>query len=131
MDNGTEMLGIKVAHTLRRNRKMTITTRATVSSSVNSISSTEARIVVVRSDVIVIVAEGGMMARNSGNKAFTRSTVLMMFAPGWRLMDMTTAGLPLAYPELRISAVPSVTTAMSLRRTGAPLRYATTRGAYC
>ena len=34
-ESGTEMLGITVAHTLRKNKKMTMTTSATVSSSVN------------------------------------------------------------------------------------------------
>src|ERR1039457_4959467 len=122
MERGTETLGIIVAQILRRNRKITITTNTTVSSSVNSISLTEARIVMVRSDVILSVAEGGIIARNSGKRALMPSAVLMMFAPGCRFIDMTTAGLPLAYPELRKSEVPSVTLAMSLSRTGAPLR---------
>ena len=46
------MLGIIVAQALRKNKKITITTRATVSTSVNSISLTEARTVVVRSITI-------------------------------------------------------------------------------
>ena len=41
------MLGIIVAQTLRRNRKITITTNVTVTNIVNSISLTDARIVVV------------------------------------------------------------------------------------
>ena len=49
MDKGTATLGITVAERLRRNRKMTITTRATVSINSNCTSLTEARIVVVRS----------------------------------------------------------------------------------
>ena len=48
-DSGTAMPGMMVAEALRRNRKMTITTSAVVSISSNSTSSTEARMVVVRS----------------------------------------------------------------------------------
>src|SRR5712691_2192933 len=48
-DKGTAMLGIMVADRVRRKRKITITTSATVSISANWTSLTEARIVVVRS----------------------------------------------------------------------------------
>jgi hypothetical protein len=47
--SGTVTLGISVAGTLRRKTKITITTSAIVSISVNSTSCTEARIVCVRS----------------------------------------------------------------------------------
>ena len=47
--SGTVTLGITVAHKLRRNTKITITTSAMVSSSVNCTSLTEARMVCVRS----------------------------------------------------------------------------------
>src|SRR5580700_677563 len=131
MDSGTAMLGMIVAQTLRKNRKITITTSATVNNNVNSISLTDARIVVVRSNVGVNVTDGGIDARNSGNSALIRSTVSMIFAPGCRPIPITTAGLPLAYPEFLRSSIPSVTFAISLSRTGAPLRYATINGAYC
>ena len=49
MERGTATLGMVVAETLRKNRKMTMTTSATVSMSSNSTSLTEARMVVVRS----------------------------------------------------------------------------------
>ena len=42
-DIGTARLGMTVAERLRRNRKITITTRATVSLSVNFTSFTDAR----------------------------------------------------------------------------------------
>src|SRR6266436_9518081 len=48
-DSGTDKLGIRVADGLRRNRKITTTTRITASPSSNSTSATEARMVVVRS----------------------------------------------------------------------------------
>src|ERR1700737_987103 len=122
MDSGTEMLGITVAHALRKKRKITITTSATVSMSVNSISWTEARIVIVRSEVMSRVAAGGIEARSSGRMALMLSTVLMMLGPGGGGIDIFAGGLPLAEPELRMSSIPSVTLATSLKRTGAPLR---------
>ena len=48
-ESGTAMPGMIVAEGLRRNRKMTITTSTVVSSSSNSTSFTDARMVVVRS----------------------------------------------------------------------------------
>ena len=45
--SGTVMLGISVAQALRRNSRITITTRPMVSASVNSTSLTEARMVTV------------------------------------------------------------------------------------
>ena len=131
MDSGTAILGMIVAQALRRNRKITMTTSATVSNNVNSISLTDARIVVVRSNVGVNVTDGGIEARSSGISALMRSTVSIMFAPGCRPIPITTAGFPFAYPEFLTSSIPSVTFAMSLSRTGAPLRYATIKGAYC
>src|SRR5258708_1988231 len=83
-----------VAQALRKKRKITITTSATVSMSVNSISWTEARIVIVRSEVISRVAAGGIVARNSGRMALMFSTVLIMVAPGCRLFAMLSLGLP-------------------------------------
>ena len=49
MDIGSARLGMIVAEKLRRNRKITSTTSASVSSSVNVTSSTEAWIVAERS----------------------------------------------------------------------------------
>src|SRR5260370_24311621 len=48
-ESGTDKLGIRVAEGLRRNTKITITTRTTARPSSNSTSATEARIAVVRS----------------------------------------------------------------------------------
>ena len=58
-DSGTVTAGMIVAHTLRRDTNITMTTSATVSSRVNWTSVTEARIVCVRSDRIdTLMAEG-------------------------------------------------------------------------
>src|SRR3984893_1060499 len=131
MDRGTAMLGMIVAQALRKNRKITITTSATVNSSVNSISFTDARIVVVRSNVGVNVTDGGMEAGSSGIKALIRATVSIILAQGCRQIPITTAGLPFENPEFLRSSIPSVTLAMSVSRTGAPFRYVTISGAYC
>jgi hypothetical protein len=60
-DSGSTALGISVARTLRRNRKITATTRAMVISSVISTSLTEARMVWVRSATTCTVIAGGML----------------------------------------------------------------------
>ena len=73
-----------VADTLRRNKKITITTSATVSMSENFTSRTDARIVVVRSVRIETSMDAGRLALSCGNSFFTRSTTWMMFAPGCR-----------------------------------------------
>src|ERR1700687_4570851 len=98
MERGTAMLGIMVAQALRRNRKITMTTSATVNNIVNSISWTDARIVVVRLKFVSSATVGGMEARNSGSKAMMRSTVSIMLAPGCRPTPIDTAVLPFAYP---------------------------------
>ena len=83
-DSGTAMLGIIVAAKLRRNRKMTMTTSATVSINSNCTSETEARIVVVRSVRMLTCTALGRVVVNCGSNCLTRSTTEMMLAPGWR-----------------------------------------------
>ena len=61
-DSGTVTAGMIVAQKLRRNRKMTITTSATVSSNVNCTSATEARMVSVRSEMILTLIADGIEA---------------------------------------------------------------------
>ncbi len=58
--SGTVTLGMSVAQKLRRNSRITITTSVMVSPSVNSTSSTEARIVTVRSRSVSTFTAGGM-----------------------------------------------------------------------
>ena len=61
-ESGTVTLGMTVAQNVRRNTKITATTRPMVSSSVNCTSSTEARMVCVRSLRISTCIDGGMVA---------------------------------------------------------------------
>ena len=81
-DRGTTTPGMMVAAALRKNKKMTITTKATESRSSNCTSRTEARMVTVRSVITCTSSEGGKEAFNAGNKACTRSTTSITFAPG-------------------------------------------------
>ena len=83
-ESGTATLGIMVADRLRRNRKITITTSATVSSNSNCTSSTDARMVLVRSVRICTSIDFGSVEVSCGSNSFTRSTTWMMLAPGCR-----------------------------------------------
>ena len=85
--SGTVMLGMIVAERLRRNRKITVTTSAIVSMSVNCTSLTDARIVVVRSMMMSILTAGGMAACSCGRAALIRSAVSITLAPGCFMTD--------------------------------------------
>ena len=80
--SGTVTLGMSVAQKLRRNKRITSTTRQMVSSSVNSTSTTEARMVTVRSRMVSTLIAGGMRAVSCGSSALILSTVSMTLAPG-------------------------------------------------
>ena len=87
-------LGMMVAQALRRKRKITITTRPIDSTSVNSTSLTEARMVCVRSDTVVTCTSGGMFA-SAAPAAWPRtpSTVSITLAPGCLNTSSSTARL--------------------------------------
>ena len=113
---------MRVAEKVRRKRKMTMTTRATVSISSNWTSFTEARIVVVRSVRIETCTDDGREASSCGRTALIRSTTPMMLAPGWRWMLRITAGTVSFQAACFAFSAPSTTSATSDRRTGAPFR---------
>ena len=121
-DSGTATLGMTVAATLRRNRKMIITTSATASSSSNCTSRTEARMVSVRSVSIATSIAAGSDAESCGSRRLIRSTTSMTLAPGWRWMLTMTAADALAQAARRAFSAPSTTSATSASRTAAPLR---------
>jgi hypothetical protein len=98
MEAGTATKGIKVARGSRRNRNTTSTTSATESSSVRSMSDTDARIVWVWSRPMLMMMAGSILAASCGNAALMASTVLMMFAPGCLKMMSSAAFLPFANP---------------------------------
>ena len=72
-DSGTDRLGMRVARTLRRKRKMTSTTRPTASASSICTSRTEARMVVVRSLSTTTSTAAGRPLRSCGSSALTLS----------------------------------------------------------
>ncbi len=81
-ESGTATAGISVVRSLRRNRNITPTTSATVSTSSNCTSATEARIVAVRSASTATRTAGGSVAVSSGSSALIRSTTAIVFADG-------------------------------------------------
>ena len=91
-DTGSATPAIMVALSVRRKISTTITTSATLSTSVNCTSRTEALMVAVRSCTIVSFAPLGMARSMRGSSALMRRTVSMTLAPGWRCTSMTTAG---------------------------------------
>src|SRR5690349_21166944 len=95
MDIGSARLGMMVADQLRKNRKITATTRNSVSSSVNVTSSTLALIVCDRSKSTDICTDGGISARILSRDAFTRLATSTVFVPGCRWMARTIDREPL------------------------------------
>ena len=124
-DSGTATLGITVAQPLRRKKKTTRITSTIEIASVRSTSDTEARMVLVRSRTTSSLIDGGIAACSCGMRDRTRSTVPMMFAPGWRKRTSEMAGLPLTDPALLMFSTESTTSATSERMTGFPSRDAT------
>ena len=116
------MLGMIVAQTLRRNRKITITTRPIASISVNSTSLTEARIVCVRSDTTFRWMLGGISARSAGSLAFTPSAVAMTLALGCLNTSSRIDGLPFVQAASSRFCGPDTARPISRMRIGAPLR---------
>ena len=86
IENGSARLGMMVADRFLRNRKMTRTTRTTVSTRVNLTSCTDSRMDTERSLRMAIWIAPGSWACSSGRIAFTRSTTSTVFVPGWRWM---------------------------------------------
>jgi hypothetical protein len=125
--SGTVMLGITVAGTLRRNTKMTITTSAMVSISVNSTSASEARMFCVRSaSTLTLTAAGIELQAGQGGRM--RSTVSITLAPGCLvtarmiarpLWNVLSAGRRRRRrPSPRLFSGPSTATPTSRTRTG-------------
>src|SRR5262245_45686631 len=85
-ETGTATVGMNVVRMFRRKTNTTRTTNTTARARASSTSRMEERIVVVRSITISVFIAGDIDASNDGSNARTRSTVEMMFAPGWRKM---------------------------------------------
>jgi hypothetical protein len=107
--------------TLRRNRKITITTSATASISSNCTSSTEARMVWCGRSAADDVDAAGSVACSCGSSALTRSTTSMTLAPGWRWMLRMTAGRAVGPGRERLDVLGVVDHFGDVgQRTGAP-----------
>jgi len=91
MDMGIATLGMNVADRLRRNRKITSTTRPRATSSVSLTSSTDSRIGSDRSNSTCIEIEAGSCARKVGSSSRTRRATSTVFVPGCRCTASTTA----------------------------------------
>ena len=92
-ESGTATAGMSVVESLRRNRKITATTSATVRASSNWTSETDARIVIVRSVSTDTRTADGSVSVSCGRSDLMRSTTAMVLAPGWRCTLTTTAGV--------------------------------------
>ena len=111
-----------VAHTLRRNTKITITTSTMASVRVNSTSLTDARIVSVRSDTTDMWMVGGILFSSDGSLAFTLSAVVMTLALACLNTSSRIAGLPSVHALNWSFCGPSTARPISPMRIAAPLR---------
>ena len=129
-DSGTAAAGIRVAGTLRKNRKITSTTSATASTSSNCTSRKAARMVTVRSDSKDSCTAPGRLACSRGSMAWMRSTVSITFAPGWRCTLRMMARRSFDQAARRAFSAPSTTSATLPRRMAAPFFQATISARY-
>src|ERR1700722_4372090 len=125
IDIGSARLGINVADTFLRNRKITSTTNTSVNSSVNLTSSTDASIDWERSYSVTTCTVLGISLWIRARAALTPSATLTVFVPGWRWTASTMAGSALTQLAVLLFWTSFETRPISDRRTGAPLRYAT------
>src|SRR6185503_20332204 len=95
IDIGSARLGMTVAETLRRKRKITSTTRHRLSHSVNLTSATESRIETERSNRIWTFTAAGIWAWKLGSRRLMASTTSTVLVPGWRWMARAIERLPL------------------------------------
>ena len=129
-DSGTAIEGMIVAGMVRRNTKVTSTTRPIASSSSCCTPLIEARIDSVRSLSTVTSTAAGIDARSCGSRAWMRSTTSITLAPGWRWMLTRIAGTSPDHAASWLFSAPCSTVATSPRRSGAPLFQASTRFRY-
>src|SRR5450830_834826 len=120
-ETGTVIAGMAVARPFRKNKNTTIITNAMEITKERSTSRNDARMVGVRSMTTSILIAAGIDAFRLGNKALTRSTVSIIFAPGCRNKISMTAGCFPYSPAFLTSRTESFTAAISEMRTGLPL----------
>ena len=129
-ESGTVMLAMNVGHARRRKRNTTMTTSAMLMSSEVCTSSTEARIVTVRSLRMSSFTLGGIHFSTCGKTWRMRSTVSMTFASGCLKTTSKTAGFVPCQPPSFVFSTSSTTFASELSRTGVPFFCVSTRSRY-
>src|SRR3979409_2446064 len=110
-ETGTASAGMIVAGIVRRNRKITMTTRQIAIASVSCTSVTDSRIEIERSLSTSILIDGGTDARYCGSRLRTRSTTATVLASVWRWVASTTARLSLNQLAILSFSTPSTTRA--------------------
>ena len=91
IESGSARLGITVAETFRRKRKITSTTSTKAISIVTFTSFTDSRIDSERSNRTRSLTDGGSSFPRTGRSAFTSSATWTVFVPGWRWIASTIA----------------------------------------
>src|SRR5580704_11670318 len=132
---GSVKLGMIVATTLRRNKKMTSTTSISASSSENFTSWTAPTIDTDRSNPMLTVTVDGSSFWISAILALTALTTSTVFVPGCRVTARKTVRAiwwPFQYQAAALLfCTSSMTLATSPNRTGAPFLYVTMRCRNC
>src|SRR3954468_18775471 len=95
MDIGSAMLGMMVAETFRKNRKITMMTRKMVSNKVNFTSFTDSRIDCERSNTTLSFTAAGICFWMVGSNCLIESTTATVFVPGCFWMASVMARSPL------------------------------------
>ena len=125
-DTTTASDGRAVAMPVPRNRATTATTRATVTTRLIWTSWMASRIDSERSNSTSTWMAPGICCSSSGSSARIASAMATVLLPGWRCTASTIERVPLYQLASRSLATLSLTSATSPRRTGEPLRKATT-----
>ncbi len=129
IDSGTVTAAARVGISRRMNSSTTISTSVMVISMVYCTSATDARIVVVRSEMMVSLMLAGSHCISCGRSCLMRSTVSMTLAPADLVMFSRIAGCLPFQAASRELATPSITVATSDSRSAAPLATLITSGA--
>ena len=121
MESGSARLGMMVAETLRRKRKITRMTRKSVNRSVNFTSRTDSRIDWARSRWISRLTDAGSSLRNCGRRLRIESATSTVFVPGCFWMARMRPRLSLNHVEANLpSRSPSVMRRSSSTKAGSP-----------
>src|SRR5271154_3871539 len=109
IDNGTVTAAANVGISRRMNSSTTSSTRVMVISMVYCTSLTDARMVVVRSEMMVSLMLAGSHSISCGSSALMRSTVSMTLAPADLVIVSRIAGCLPFQAASRVLATPSTT----------------------